>query len=266
MIHQLIHSPVAHYSGTVYRGSTFAAHFHNSYELIRVLSGRADVAVGGRTIPLSAEEYLLLSPCAVHEVRSCGQAEYFVAVIAPDYITDYAETHKNDIAVRFRADSDADALIRTRLIDADCASVYMRKACFYLLLSFAEEGEVLLRADQYDSSFVYAVNSYIAEHFTEPLRRQELAQMMGYEPHYFSSLFRKNFGMGIRKYLNIYRISHACRLLRTTDSTVSAIAFASGFSGVRDFNAVFAGLLGTTPTGYRAGCALQHRTEIAHGN
>ena len=39
MIHQPVHSPVAHYSGTVYRGSTFAAHFHNSYELIRVLSG-----------------------------------------------------------------------------------------------------------------------------------------------------------------------------------------------------------------------------------
>ncbi|MBQ2708723.1 MAG: AraC family transcriptional regulator [Clostridia bacterium] len=253
MIHQLINSSVAHYSGIIYRGDTFAAHFHNSYELIRVLSGRADVTVGGRTITLSAEEYLLISPCAVHELRGGADAAYFVAIIAPDHITDYAETHKNDIAVRFRLDADADALIRARLIDADCASVYGRKACFYLLLSFAEQGEVLLRADQYDISFVYAVNSYIAEHFTEPLRRQELAQMMGYEPHYFSSLFRKNFGMGIRKYLNIYRISHACRLLRTTDSTISAIAFASGFSGVRDFNAVFAELLGMTPTGYRGG-------------
>ena len=62
MIHQLINSSVAHYSGMIYRGDTFAAHFHNSYELIRVLSGRADVTVGGRTIALSAEEYLLISP------------------------------------------------------------------------------------------------------------------------------------------------------------------------------------------------------------
>jgi len=252
MHHQLINSQVAHYSGILYHGEWFPAHFHNSYELIYILEGTISLTVGTKTTDLTEGELLLISPCAVHEVRQNENAVFFIAIIAPDYITDYSEAHKNDIAVRFRIDDVTTALIRKKLIDSDSATVYERKACFYLLLSFAEKGTSLLHIDQYDSSFVYEVNSYIAEHFTERVRRHDLAQKMGYEEHYFSSLFSKNFGMKLRKYLNISRISHACQLLSTTDGTVSSIAFASGFSSVRDFNMVFSDLIGMTPTEYRS--------------
>ena len=253
MIHQLINSGVAHYSGILYHGTSFGAHFHNSYELIWMLEGTASLTICGKNVTAAAGELILISPCVVHEIHADAKASFFIAVIAPGYITDYAETHKNDLAVRFTIDSDAGALVEKMLIGRKLPPPYALKACFYLILSFAENGSVLLHADQYDITFVYAVNSHIAGHFTEPLRRQDLAQLLGYEEHYFSCLFKKNFGMGLRKYLNTYRISHACQLLTTTDQTVSAIALGSGFSSVREFNTVFGELLGMTPTAYRGG-------------
>ena len=252
MIHQLINSRVSHYSGIVYRGTNFFTHFHNSYELIYMLNGAASVIVGGHAFALTTGELLLISPCAMHEIQCGDTTEYFIAIIAPDYITDYAETHKNDIVIRFQLDDEARAIIRKKMIDTKMTSKYERKACFYLLLSFAEKGTVLLHSDAYDISFVYTVNAYIAEHFTECIRRQDLARITGYEAHYFSHLFRENFGTNIRNHLNLYRISHACQLIRTTDHSIADIALNSGFSSVRDFNIVFARLFGMTPTAYRA--------------
>lgn len=251
MEHQQFNSKVTHYSGIVYKGDAFGAHFHNSFELIYIMKGRAFLTVGGRVVTLEEKELILISPCVVHEMNRCEETVYFIAIITPDYISDYWETHKSEIAVRFHIDKDAHVFVNKMLIEGQDATTYQLKSCFYLLLSFAEKGIALLPAEDQDVSFVYRINAYIAEHLTEKILRKDLALVMGYEEHYFSLLFRKNFGMGIRKYLNLCRISYACRLLKTTNKTVLSIALDSGFGGVREFNTVFAQMMGQAPMEYR---------------
>lgn len=251
MIHQLINSKVAHYSGIVYCGKMFDAHFHNSYELVYVMDGSITVKIGVESLDINKNEFILIAPCAVHSIMSEDDARFFIAIISPDYILDFASARPNDVLVRFRMDDSAISFIHERMITQNKPEPYVLKACLYLILSFAKDGEVLFSAKKVDISFVYTVNSYISEHFTEKISRNELARLMGCEEHYFSTLFHKHFGMNVRKYISMYRVSHACRLLKTTADNISSIALDSGFSSIREFNTVFADLMGITPKEFR---------------
>lgn len=109
----------------------------------------------------------------------------------------------------------------------------------------------VISAKNVDLSFVYTVNSYISEHFTERVSRNDLARLVGCEEHYFSSLFHKHFGMNLKKYLNMYRVSYACQLLKEKEDNISSIALDSGFSSIGEFNTVFAEMMGMTPKEFR---------------
>lgn len=252
MNHQLINSRRAHYSGIVYFGESFGTHFHNSYELIYVLEGKIEIKIGEKAVEMQSGGLILISPCAVHSIKGGNEAKFFIAIIATDYIYDYYTAHKYDIAVRFGLDERSSEFVKESLIFNKSSNVYSLKSCLYLILSFAEQGQLLISAKNIDLSFVYTVNSYISEHFTERVSRNDLARLVGCEEHYFSSLFHKNFGLNLKKYLNIYRVSYACQLLKERKDNISSIALDSGFSSIREFNTVFAEMIGTTPKDFRA--------------
>lgn len=66
-------------------------------------------------------------------------------------------------------------------------------------------------------------------------------------------ILREGFGTTFKAYLNELRMTEASRLLRTTDRTVSEIAFAVGYNGVAHFNRVFRERFGVAPGEHRAG-------------
>lgn len=247
MIHQLINSNVAHYSGITYKGKVFDSHFHNSYELLHVIDGQITVKIGTDTFVLEESEFFLIAPCAVHSITCDENAHFFIAIISSDYIPDYSATHQNDVLVRFSIDDDSMEFINERMISSKTRQKYILKSCLYLVLSFAVKGDVLLSSKSVERSFIFAVNTYISEHFKENLSRKDLARLVGCEEHYFSTLFHKHFGMNMRKYINMYRVSYACGKLKTTNDAVSSIALDSGFSSIREFNSVFSELMGLTP-------------------
>jgi AraC-like DNA-binding protein len=102
------------------------------------------------------------------------------------------------------------------------------------------------------SAKVDQMAAFIAERYTEPLRVSEIAQHAGLHPDYATTLFRKALGMGLVDYVNQHRISHAQRLLATTDLKILQIAFDSGFGSASRFYAAFMAECGQSPKQYRA--------------
>ena len=47
------------------------------------------------------------------------------------------------------------------------------------------------------------------------------------------------------------RIAHACRMLDSTDESISTICAASGYNNIANFNRQFLAEMGMTPTAYR---------------
>lgn len=95
------------------------------------------------------------------------------------------------------------------------------------------------------------MSQYIAEHFTEPLRVEQIARSAHVHPTYAMHLFRETYGVSLIDYLTQRRIAHAQMLLATTDDSIAAIADASGFNATSRFYAAFQATCGKTPRTYR---------------
>jgi len=91
----------------------------------------------------------------------------------------------------------------------------------------------------------------MAERFQESLTVADIAKAANVHPNYAMPLFRKHCGVTIRDYLLQYRITHAQRLLLTTNDKIIDVALASGFSSQSSFYAAFVKLMRDTPQGFR---------------
>jgi AraC-like DNA-binding protein len=94
--------------------------------------------------------------------------------------------------------------------------------------------------------------AFVAIHYTEPLTVADIAGHVGLHPNHAMTLFKRAFGTTLLAYLTQHRISHAQRLLATTQDKILATALDSGFGSVSRFNAAFKSACGCSPRAYRA--------------
>ncbi len=99
--------------------------------------------------------------------------------------------------------------------------------------------------------------AYIARHYQERVVIEDLARAVQLHPNYAMSLFKRTFRMTLVDYLTQYRVSHAQRLLATTDRKIVDVALDSGYATLSRFYEAFARACGCSPKQYRN----QHRTS-----
>lgn len=97
----------------------------------------------------------------------------------------------------------------------------------------------------------------IAQRYTEPLSVEEIGKAVALHPNYAMNLFKKSFGTTLIDYLTHHRISHAQRLLATTDEKIVEVAYSSGFNSISRFNEAFRRACGCSPREYRQHHELQ---------
>jgi AraC-like DNA-binding protein len=79
----------------------------------------------------------------------------------------------------------------------------------------------------------------------------DIAETVRMAPAYAMRVFRKFSGMTLHEFLMHHRVSHAQRLLATTEETIDNIAAQSGFGSPARFYACFRKLVGQSPSAYR---------------
>ena len=84
-----------------------------------------------------------------------------------------------------------------------------------------------------------------------PLTLTELARALSVSPSHLSHTFSQRLHTSFRAYVNALRADHACTLLRSTDFSVTRIAYECGFETQRTFNRAFLEQCGETPSEYR---------------
>jgi AraC family transcriptional regulator len=92
---------------------------------------------------------------------------------------------------------------------------------------------------------------YINDHFDQELSLNELADMAGLSPYYFSRAFKKKMGISPHQYLIRTRIRSAQFYLKTSDKPVAEIAYSVGFKDESSFCLTFKRKVGLTPMEYR---------------
>ena len=92
---------------------------------------------------------------------------------------------------------------------------------------------------------------YVEDHINLPITLQELADASGYSLSRFKAKFKEEIGITPAEYITLQKMDRAQMLLKTTEQSITDIAYELGFSSSNYFCSVFKKTLSYSPSSYR---------------
>ena len=267
-------------------GSWFAHGADETRELSFLFCGRQNYQPGEMVGPAVREHYLVhycLSGRGVYRAQGVkyeiGPGEGFL--ILPGELTSYQADDQepwSHIWVGFTG-SRAAGYLRSCGLGQDrrtfqCAQSQQLEACVAAMLEFDTAGagnELLLLGELYvflgwiaqsaqstvrrsretAAEYVELAMEYIRSHFQEDLTVAKLAQYVGLNRSYLTTVFQNTINMSPQQYLMRFRMEWAAKVLCEDKLTVGEIARSCGYPDPLTFSKAFKRTLGVTPTQYR---------------
>ena len=238
---------------------------HNEVELNLLTGGALTYLLGGHCVRIEAGRLAVFWAAIPHQIVSSeGAASYYVVTLPlSEFLVaglplEFVNQVLRGVRVLDAAADPADSLKfrqweqELRQGDLSCdraARLEVTARLLRLARSMSKEPgarhsqPLLSKADQ--------LACHIARHYHEPLTAESIAQASGLHPNYAMNLFRRAFGTTMTAFVTQHRISHAQRLLATTDQSILDIALEAGFQSLSRFNEAFKKACGCPPRDYR---------------
>jgi AraC-like DNA-binding protein len=251
---------------------------HNEIEINLLQTGSLTYLLGGRKVRIEAQRLSVFWAAVPHQIIEFeNTTEYFVATLPLAWFIQCRLPEElvqallqGEVVAEAKADrAQSDLPLLTHWEDDLCHPGKELKRAVLLelearLLRLASSS--LSRGSGHGSRHrpassrseltkVERMACLIAQRYTEPLTVEEVSRHVGLHPNYAMGLFKRRIGTTIVDYITQHRVSHAQRLLATTDTKIVEVALSSGFASTSRFNAAFRQECGCPPREYRQ----QHR-------
>ncbi len=251
MVHQVTNSRANfNYNAFIYKDIEWTAHFHENFELIYCMEGTQTVHIDQEEYELMPGEMILIPPNRVHFFKTDSISRVWVGVFSADHIALFAKQYSSRSFSSFRCDEHIERYLKEVLFFEGTPERYILKSALYAVCSECKKKAAIL--DEKVSADVYnKILDYISKNYNTSITLKTMAKDLGYEYHYFSSVFHNCFSMNFKEFINIYRYQKACDLIVHDKYSITEIAMKSGFQSIRSFNDVFKALSGVTPSEYR---------------
>lgn len=229
-------------------------HFHNSIELVYVLSGVLKATLNGETHTVPEGTMLINSSYTIHSYETPDASYAVIAIIPMNEVPSIRQTLLGQAFRSCLHPDDAKGTLRT-LMEMMAAfageHAVALKGLSYAVLGLLIDRVGLMEARQSDqTAFIREVLNYLQQCHAEPLSVQRVADRFGYSRSRFSHLFHAHLGCTLFEYIAALRCRHAAQLLKETDMPVSDVAMAVGFESVRTFYRAFKRQYDMTPKRY----------------
>ncbi len=242
---------------------------HNEIELNLLMAGSLTYLLGGRRTTIEAGKLAVFWAAIPHQVVEFdGESPYFVVtvplveflrmglsqsvvhrILLGELLTDSREYELDH--PKFRQWEQE--LRGNELREQDPATkLAIRLEVQARLLRFARGTSKALEQNTMPLlSSADQLACFVARNYQQPLTSQSIAKSIGVHPNYAMNLFRRTFGTTMTTFITQHRISHAQRLLVTSDGAILNIALESGFQSLSRFNEAFKSTCGCSPREYR---------------
>lgn len=110
---------------------------------------------------------------------------------------------------------------------------------------------IITRSKKTDTLPIRIAKKYILDNYMHPISLEEVSKEVGFNPSYFSSMFKRECGVGFSEYLSGVRINRAMMLLRETNLHVSEVCNNVGYTDLKHFTKTFKKKAGVSPTEFR---------------
>ena len=145
--------------------------------------------------------------------------------------------------------------IRRHILQEATPNQYLRALCIVLIVEMMRIPPEQLRTGRsatLDGRVLQMVLNYIDANLDADLSLEALAGLAGVLTHQFARAFKKTTGEPPHHYVLSRRIDAARELLRSTENSISDVAYATGFSSQSHMTTTFKRELGVTPAQVRS--------------
>ena len=244
------------------RNPGYSEHFHNYLEFIYLLEGNYSIKIDGTLHYLSKGDFVILFPYQLHElISTTGDNHELVCVASPDVFDEYSDIIKKFVC--------ASSLIKSDRLSEECKFLLnwiatthsstqdvFRLRKMLLCLIFREitlPSFELIPRSELNMTSIQRILKYCDENYlSENISLDTISKALGINRHHISHLISDNLNVNFSTYISELRINHACKLLDTTNMSITSISMECGFGSIRNFNRMFIRLKSTTPGEYKA--------------
>ncbi|MCT2535493.1 AraC family transcriptional regulator [Aquibacillus koreensis] len=224
----------------------FPLHFHRAYELIIVNEGQLELSIDQKDYVLEQNDLAFIFNNQMHEFRTTGHSNITIVIFTPELIGHFFMNYKGYIpennVIHLQRASDLDAL----------NSIYRQKSFLYDICSTLVENTSFVAVENSTKTKVlHKILLYVDGHYMHECTLKAVSKHLQYDYPYLSKLFVQMTHMTFTEYLNHYRISQACYLLKNSQQTIGEIAINCGYNNLRSFNRNFKKITNHSPKQYR---------------
>lgn len=249
-------------------------HVHDFYELVLVVDGFCFHHIQNTVSLVMEGDVLLIKPGVCHQYSGTRECKIINCLFKQEALTGGVMDELLTLPEMFRLNPDIkESFPQIHLDIKQCESFqkgleqiekeYRKKAIGWefkiktllhsLLVDYARYCNDYKQQWSVENRYSVYVNraiQYVAEHYTEDLTVQGLADLVGVSADYLSRQFRRMTGVAVHDYIQRYRISRSLGYLQQGFS-IQEVAEKSGFNSISYFSRVFKKEVGVPPTLYK---------------
>lgn len=244
------------------RGVDFPAHWHEYVELHYFLAGDMILELDGEKIKAVPGDLIVVNSNVLHQgYPDDGKVEVIVLIFSMEELS--RELAKMNIVFQtvIRGDPEIENMMRQIHREEKAKEIgwqirckaFLLQTIVYLTRNYVKE--ILSGKDSTKRAKMLerlsGVMFYIEEHYNEPIRTKELADLVHLSTDRFHHMFRECMFMSPLQYINNVRLHKAMNLLKQDGFTVTEIAEKAGFPDYNHFGRMFRKQFGCTPREFR---------------
>lgn len=233
---------------------TYQKHYHNNPSLAFIVKGSSAEVLSKGSVHCNAESLIIMPAGEVHanHYDQAGCLSLVIEIKPPrlESISAYSKVLDEFSLTSRTAFSIVLNRIYKELVVMDTASPLAMEGLTLELLSYLSRSSSQVGKHARPRWLSQAFD-YVHAHFTEAIRLNDVAKSIGVHPVHLARTFRQSYGLTLGEQVRALRIEFACTLLSTSDTSLTEIAFASGFADQSHFSRAFKQYVGITPSQYR---------------
>lgn len=263
-------------------------HCHDYYEFYIHLGGGEFMGVDNRVFQLKPNQVFILPPFSMHGLSCTGEMHNYERA----YLNLSSEVMRTlscgqiDLDQYFRsqaaggvctyqlADPDAEQFVswirrisenqRNESFENDAYHRFRNYAMMMNIMSMlcrtAKRNEPV-EGEAFGSSIIQEILDYINNHYTQPIRMENLARSFGVSVSYLSHEFVRFTNRSVYDYV-LYRRVMLARQQMLGTSSLNEIAYQCGFNDYSNFLRSFTKIVGMSPSQYRKQLTQYRRKEV----
>ena len=240
-------------------------HYHTSYELFYIKSGRADFIIGKSTYTIFDGNLLVIPPYVPHRsmylrsktdrIEMCvkesqvnEQMARLLKAMSQDICYTISLKHQEFILQLFNRINE----------ELSCGGTYSEELClaytYELLITLYRHAVKTGLPGCVETAVPEKIMEYVSENYSQRITIAGLAQWLNVSESTIYKSFKKYTGLKVTDFINFTRVMNAERLMRETDQPLGEIAYQCGFSDCNYFSIVFKKYKNVAPGKFMRSC------------